>query len=42
MLKSYLDASGNAAWIDLCDPTAEEIEQSARTIAVTVNRLRVG
>jgi len=29
MLKSYLDASGNAAWIDLCDPTAEEIEQAA-------------
>jgi len=28
MLKSYLDASGRVTWIDLFDPTAEEIEQA--------------
>jgi magnesium transporter len=39
MLKSYPDASGDqrgTAWIDLCDPTAEEIEQ-----ATSLSRLRI-
>jgi magnesium transporter len=36
MLKSYLDASGSAAWIDLFDPTTEEIEQ-----ATTLSKMRI-
>lgn len=39
MLKSYPDASGSqcgTAWIDLCDPTAEEIEQTA-----SLSRVRI-
>jgi magnesium transporter len=36
VLKSYPDASRSAAWIDLFDPTVEEIEQ-----ATTLSKLRI-